>query len=83
MQLSPGDDAMTAQSAPAKAPSDALLLEIVTKHFHTIETLETQNSDRLDFHDVAVWAIRAALEAAYEAGRVAGAKAMLAAATQR
>lgn len=83
MQLSPGDDAMTAQSAPAKAPSDALLLEIVTKHFHTIETLETQNSDRLDFHDVAVWAIRAALEAAYDAGRVAGAKAMLAAATQR
>ena len=83
MQLSPGDDAMTAQTAPAKAPSDALLLEIATKHFHTIETLETRNSDRLDFHDVAVWAIRAALEAAYEAGRVAGAKAMLAAATQR
>ena len=74
---------MTAQTAPAKAPSEALLLEIATKHFHTIETLETRNSDRLDFHDVAVWAIRAALEAAYEAGRVAGAKAMLAAATQR
>ena len=29
-----------------------------------IETLETQNSDRLDFHDVAVWSIRAALERA-------------------
>jgi hypothetical protein len=83
MQLSPGDDAMTAQTAPAKAPSEALLLEIATKQFHTIETLETQNSDRLDFHDVAVWAIRAALEAAYEAGRVAGAKAMLAAAAHR
>jgi hypothetical protein len=83
MQLSPGDDAMTAQTAPAKAPSEALLLEIATKHFHTIETLETQNSDRLDFHDVAVWAIRAALEAAYEAGRAAGAKAMLAAAAHR
>jgi hypothetical protein len=83
MQLSPGDDAMTAQTAPAKAPSEALLLEIAMKHFHTIETLETQNSDRLDFHDVAVWAIRAALEAAYEAGRVAGAKAMLAAAAHR
>ena len=83
MQLSPGDDAMTAQTAPAKAPSDALLLEIATKHFHTIETLETQNSDRLDFHDVAVWAIRSALEAAFEAGRVAGTKAMLAATTRR
>ena len=44
------------------APSEALLLEIATKHFHSIETLETQNSDRLDFHDVAVSAIRAALE---------------------
>ena len=74
---------MTAQTAPAKAPSEALLLDIATKYFHTIKTLETRNSDRLDFHDVAVWAIRAALEAAYEAGRVAGAKAMLAAATQR
>jgi hypothetical protein len=81
MQLSPGDDTMTTKTAPAKAPSDALLLEIAMKHFHSIETLETQNSDRLDFHDVAVWAIRAALEDAYEAGRVAGAAAMLAAAT--
>ena len=81
MQLTPGDDAMTTKTAPAKAPSDALLLEIATKHFHSIESLETQNSDRLDFHDVAVWAIRAALENAYEAGHVAGAAAMLAAAT--
>lgn len=74
---------MTTQTAPAKAPSEALLLEIATKHFHSIETLETRNSDRLDFHDVAVWAIRAALEDAYEAGRIAGAKAMLTAATKR
>jgi hypothetical protein len=72
MQLSPGDLAMTTRTAPAKAPVDALLLEIATKHFHSIETLETRNSDRLDFHDVAVWAIRAALEDAFEAGRRAG-----------
>lgn len=32
-------------------------------------TLKTQNSDGLDFHDVAVWAIRQAMELAYEAGR--------------
>lgn len=83
MQLTPGDDAMNAKTTPAKAPSEALLLEIATKHFHSIETLETRNSDRLDFHDVAVWAIRAALEDAYEAGRIAGAKAMLSAATKR
>ena len=80
MQLTPGDKPMT---TPATAPSEALLLEIAAKHFHCIETLETRNSDRLDFHDVAVWAIRAALEDAYEAGRIAGAKAMLAAATSR
>jgi hypothetical protein len=33
-----------------------------------IETLETQKSDGLDFHDVSVWGIKAALEAAYDAG---------------
>ncbi len=54
----------------AKAPSEALLLEIAAKHFH-IETLETRNSDSLDFHDVAVWSIRAALEAAFAAGQAA------------
>jgi hypothetical protein len=37
-----------------------------------IETLETQNSDRSDFHDVAVWSIKSALEAAYAAGIEAG-----------
>lgn len=66
MQLTPGDPAMTIKT---KAPSEALLLEIAAKHFHTVETLETRNRDRLDFHDVAVWSIRAALEEAFEAGR--------------
>jgi hypothetical protein len=65
---------MTTKTAPAKALSETLLLEIAAKHFHTIETLETQSSDRLDFHDVAVWAIRAALEAAYSEGYAAAAK---------
>ena len=74
MQLTPGDDAMATKTAPAATPSEALLLQIATKHFHIIETLETQNSDRLDFHDVAVWAIRAALEAAYAAGVAAATK---------
>jgi hypothetical protein len=36
-----------------------------------IETLETRHADRLDFHDTAVWSIRAALEAAYLAGAAA------------
>ena len=62
---------MTIKTKPAP---DALLLAIAEKHFPNIETLETRNSDGLDFHDVAVWAIRAALEAAYTAGFAAATK---------
>jgi len=32
------------------------------------ETLETRNSDSLDFHDCTVWSIKKALEQAYELG---------------
>ena len=48
-----------------------LLAQIAKEHFF-IETLETQHSDRLDFHDVSVWAVKSALEAAYAAGIEAG-----------
>lgn len=34
-----------------------------------LETLETRNMDRLDFHEHAVWSIVEALERAYQAGR--------------
>lgn len=34
-----------------------------------IDQLDTQNSDSLDFHEIAVWNIKAALEAAYQAGQ--------------
>ena len=34
-----------------------------------LETLDTRNSDGLDFHELAVWTIREALDAAFEAGR--------------
>ena len=47
---------------------DQQLLQIATDHFF-IATLETRNSDRLDFHDVSVWAVKAALQAAFEAGQ--------------
>ena len=63
--------ARTRKPADPNAARDAQLLEIAQRQFR-IETLETQNWDRLDFHDVAVWAIRAALEEAFEAGRRAG-----------
>ena len=63
---------MTEATRTESAAPEALILDIATRHFF-IETLETRNRDRLDFHDVAVWAIRAALEEAFEAGRRAGA----------
>jgi hypothetical protein len=53
----------------AKDPNK-LLEQIAKKHLF-IETLETQHSDRLDFHDVSVWGVKSALQAAYEAGRKA------------
>jgi uncharacterized protein DUF6900 len=34
-----------------------------------VETVETRNSDGLDFHDVAVWTIRKLVAEAYEMGR--------------
>ncbi len=46
---------------------DQLLTEIAKKHLN-LETLETQNSDSLDFHDVSVWFLKKALQEAYEAG---------------
>ncbi len=39
-----------------------------------IETLETRNYDRHDFHEVAVWSVREALEKAYAAGHDAAMK---------
>lgn len=51
---------------------DALLESIAQQHLR-IETLETQKADSLDFHEVAVWGVKDALLAAYEAGR-AGAR---------
>lgn len=47
-----------------------ILEQIAIKYFD-IETLETRHSDRLDFYDVAVWNMRDALQAAFEAGRQA------------
>ena len=47
------------------------LLQIAEAVLH-METLETRNADSLDFHDVAVWSIKEALELAYAAGMEAG-----------
>lgn len=45
------------------------LFEKVAKEELFIETLKTQNSDSLDFHEVSVWGIKAAFERIYEAGK--------------
>jgi len=49
-------------------------LEQIAKKHLNLETLETRYSDSLDFSDQAVWSIKEALEAAYEAGKKAAEK---------
>ncbi len=44
-------------------------LTTIAREALSLETLETRNSDSLDFHDTAVWCVKDALERAYEAGR--------------
>ena len=46
---------------------DTILTLIAKKHLG-LETLQTRNADSLDFHDTAVWCIRDALQAAFNAG---------------
>jgi hypothetical protein len=57
-----------------KTNIQAELLDIARRHINRIETLETRRSDSLDFHDVAVWELKSALEAAYRAGQASVAK---------
>ena len=49
---------------------DQRLTFIASDHLG-ISTLKTRNSDSLDFHEVAVWQLKSALEAAYHAGEAA------------
>ena len=60
-----------ATATKAAQQRDQLLAQIALDHLF-IETLETRNSDRLDFHDVGVWCVKSALMAAYQAGLAAG-----------
>ncbi len=46
---------------------DPILTEIAQVHLN-IPTLRHQKSDRLDFHEVSVWAVRSALRAAFDCG---------------
>lgn len=44
------------------------ILASIARQKLCFDTLETRNSDGLDFREVAVWCVREALEAAFEAG---------------
>jgi len=55
---------------PAAQTLEQQMQKIALDHLF-IETLETRNSDRMDFHEVSVWGVKSALMAAYEAGRQA------------
>lgn len=47
--------------------SKPVIDEIAAKYCG-VKTLETQNSDDSDFHNISVWALKSALEAAFNAG---------------
>ena len=49
---------------------DAAVEAIAQRHLN-IETLQVRSSDRLDFYDLSVWSVWAALMAAYVAGAAA------------
>jgi len=46
-----------------------LAINRIAEEVLNLETLETRMSDSLDFSDQAVWTLKAALEAAFEAGQ--------------
>ncbi|MCK5639715.1 MAG: hypothetical protein KAJ19_02920 [Gammaproteobacteria bacterium] len=47
-------------------------IDKIAKDELDLDTLEIQGSDGLDFHELPVWSIKKALEAAYQAGLKAG-----------
>lgn len=62
-------DAITAIKEAAKTCEDRKnIIDIIAQQKLGIKTLETRNSDRLDFHDCGVASIKSALEAALKAG---------------
>lgn len=48
--------------------TNAIISKIAKQHLH-IQTLKTRKRDCLDFHNVAVWEVGDALDAAYRAGQ--------------
>lgn len=55
------------------ATKNDIFTQIAKQHLN-LETLEERKSDSLDFKEVAVWNVKAALEAAFEAGKLSARK---------
>jgi hypothetical protein len=47
----------------------------IARQYLGLQTLRCRYSDRLDFHDVSVWALLDMMQSAYDAGFEAGRKA--------
>ena len=65
---------MAKTTVPTTAPVseyDQFIESIAIKHFD-VETLATRNSDSLDFKNVSVWQIKAALDEAFARGSESG-----------
>jgi len=52
----------------SKRTTEDDLIESIARLHLDLETLDTRRADSLDFHELGVWQLRAALEAAYRAG---------------
>jgi len=63
----PAEKTELTEAANNRAPSN-VLREIARRHLN-IRSLDAQNNDDKDFHEVSVWAVEAALKAAFKAGQ--------------
>lgn len=57
-------------ASPELSPAAQNEINRIAAEMCGFETLEARNSDRLDFKEVSVWTLEAALKAAYLAGMV-------------
>ena len=66
---------MTIRTETAAAKTMDAVINGIADKILGLETLETRNRDSLDFHDLSVWQIKKALEAAFQAGAEAAGRA--------
>lgn len=66
-EVHPDTPAADSTEPEADTAAEKAVAEIARKILH-LDTIETRNSDGLDFHSIAIWTIRESLTAAYHAG---------------